>query len=57
MECFDKAEELLEFATIGYTVLLYMELTKIADINEIQRIFHHPFLTKRNLEMTSKLLT
>lgn len=61
MECFDKAEELhvLELAAIGHLVLLYIESTKIADINEIQKIFHHPQLTKRNLEMTSvaKLLT
>lgn len=37
MECVDKAAELLELATIGYTVLLYMELTQIAEINEIPK--------------------
>lgn len=37
MECFDKVEELyvLEFVVIGYLVLLYIELIKIVDINEI----------------------
>lgn len=39
MDCFDKAEELLDFATIGYTVLLYMELTNIAETNEIPKDF------------------
>lgn len=41
MECFDKAEELhvLDLAAIGHLVLLYMESTKIADINEIQKDF------------------
>lgn len=46
MECFDKAEELLEFATIGYTVLLYMELTQIADIDEIPKDFPSSIIDK-----------
>lgn len=41
MECYDKVKELhvLELAAIGHLVLLYMELTKIADIIEIQKDF------------------
>lgn len=53
MECFDKAEELLEFATIGYTVLLYMELTQIADIDEIPKDFPSSIIDKEKFRVTS----
>lgn len=49
MECFDKAAELLELATIGYTVLLYMELTQIAEINEIPKNFPSSIIDKEKL--------
>lgn len=39
MECFDKAEELLDFPTIGYTVLSYMELAGISDVDETPHNF------------------
>lgn len=50
MECFDKAEELLEFATIGYTVLLYMKLTQIAEINEIPKNFPSSIIDKEKFK-------
>lgn len=39
MECFDKTEELLDFPTIGYTVLSYMELAGISDVDETPHNF------------------
>ena len=35
MYCFDKAEELLEFATQGYTVLYAMDICNIKDLAQI----------------------
>ena len=39
MECFDKAEELLEFATEGYAILYAMELAGMDNINDIPDSF------------------
>ena len=54
MECFDKAEELLDFPTIGYTVLSYMELAGISDVDETPHNF--PYLKIFEMEKVQKLL-
>lgn len=50
MECFHKAEELLELATIGHTVLLYVELTQIAVINDIPKNFSSSIIDKEKFK-------
>lgn len=50
MECFHKAEDLLEFATIGYTVLLYVELTQIAVIIDIPKNISSSIIDKEKFK-------
>ena len=49
MECFNKAEELLDFATDGYIILYAMELLQMKDINDSPKNYPQSTEEKKQL--------